>query len=83
MRHIGSASAGHVGNRDARGLTLAALEAAATANQLIAGEAYYITDKNRMAFGTSASTYRIEPRIYAQSTTPSDALAGDIWIETP
>lgn len=82
MRHLGSRLAGHLGDRDARGLTLSGLEAAATAGQIIAGEPYYLTDKGRMAFGTGASTFRIEPRIYAQPTAPADALAGDVWIQT-
>lgn len=63
--------------------TLAQLQAAAAANQLKQGEQYLVTDYDRVAVGLSVSTYRIEPRIYAQSTSPTDALAGDIWIETP
>lgn len=82
MRHIGSRQAAHIGDRAARSFTLAGLEAAATAGELIAGEPYYITDKERVAFGTGSSTYRIEPRVYAQPTSPTDALAGDVWIQT-
>lgn len=63
--------------------TLAQIEAARAASQLEAGEQYLVTDKSRIAFATAANAYRIEPRIYTQSTSPTDAIAGDIWIETP
>lgn len=64
--------------------TLAQLDAAATASGLKQGEQYLVTDYGgRVAIGLSASTYKIEPRIYTQSTSPTDAIAGDIWIETP
>lgn len=39
--------------------TLAQLNAAATANQLVQGEPYFITDTNEIAIGLTASTYQI------------------------
>lgn len=63
--------------------TLAQVQAAAAASQLQPGEQYLITDKARIAFATAVNVFRVEPRIYTQSTSPTDAIAGDIWIETP
>ncbi len=83
MKHLGARAAGHIGDRDARSFTMSGLVAAASANGLIAGELYFISDKGRTAIGLSANTYKIEPRIYTQATSPADALPGDIWIETP
>lgn len=40
--------------------TLAQLDAAALAGQLNVGEPYFISDEDKIAIGTSASTYELQ-----------------------
>lgn len=59
-----------------RGYTRAQLAAAATAGQLAAGEPYLITDENRIAVGTGATTYQD----YAKLSEAGSGAAGLVVV---
>ena len=65
--------------------TLAQLDAAAAANGLVQGEPYFVTDQNKIALGTTVSTYLLfspGPKITVSDTAPSSPAINDLWMDT-
>jgi hypothetical protein len=72
--------------------TRAQLNAAASSSSLLSGELYLITDENRLAVGTSSSTYQAAAKsgevveyfgnVISSPTQPVDAGDGILWINT-
>jgi len=70
--------------------TRAQLDAAATAGQLVQGEPYYITDEDRIALGTSATTYQAylkegEQPLFCHYYDVASGTSGavNVWTELP
>ena len=65
--------------------TRAQLNAAASANNIVEGELYLITDEQRMAVGISPTSYQTfvigSTRVYVGAGTPENPTDGDVWIQ--